>query len=63
MRFAALGLAVAVLGVSGCATVPVQVKGDTFCSIARRITWSKNDTSPTIDQVRRHNARYRRICG
>lgn len=61
MRFAALGLAVAVL--SGCATPPVAVKGDTYCTIAKRIAWSKSDTPKTVDQVRRHNAKHRRVCG
>jgi hypothetical protein len=62
MRFAALGLAVAVLG--GCATgKPVQVTGDTYCKLGRKITWSKNDTPATVDQIRRSNARHRRVCG
>jgi len=60
MRFAALGLAVAVLG--GCVTSPVQVKGDSTCRIMRPLSWSKLDTSPTVDGIRRHNARYRSIC-
>lgn len=61
MRFAALGLALAFLG--GCATTPVKVEGDSYCRIAKRITWSKNDTSPTISQIRRHNAARRSVCG
>lgn len=61
MKLAVLGLAVAVLG--GCATAPVRVQGDNYCRLAKRITWSKADTTPTIQQVRVHNARYRRVCG
>jgi len=61
MKFAALGLAVAVLG--GCATAPIQVQGDSYCRIAKRITWSKSDTPPTVHQIRVHNAKHRRICG
>ena len=54
------------VAITGCASVepvqPVTVKGDSFCSIGRKITWSKRDTPPTIDQVRRHNAKYDRVC-
>jgi len=60
MRFAVLGLAMAVLG--GCATTPVKVTGDNYCRISKRITWSKLDTPGTVDQIRRSNARYRRVC-
>ena len=58
-------LSLAILGafLSGCATPPVAVKGDTYCGIARRITWSVSDTRETIDQVRRSNAKHRRVCG
>lgn len=61
MRFAALGLAVAVLG--GCATAPVQVTGDTYCKIAKKIRWSVRDTTETITAVRKENAKHRRLCG
>ena len=61
MRFAALGLAMAVLG--GCATAPVQVTADNYCKIGRKITWSVRDTTPTITQIRRSNAVHRKICG
>lgn len=63
MRFAALGLALAFLGVAGCTASPVTVKGDTLCSVARPLSWSRRDTSTTVDGIRRHNARYRRVCG
>jgi hypothetical protein len=60
MRFAALGLAVAVLG--GCATGPVKVTADNTCRIMRPLSWSKLDTPKSIDGIRRHNARYRSVC-
>lgn len=47
-------------------SAPVQkvvVKGDTYCRIAKKITWSKRDTPPTVSQVRRHNATRDRVCG
>jgi len=60
MKFAALGLAVAVLG--GCATAPVQVTNDTHCRIDRPLKWSVRDTRETISEIRRHNARFRGVC-
>jgi starvation-inducible outer membrane lipoprotein len=61
MKLAALCLAVAVLG--GCATAPVVVRGDNYCRLAKRISWSKADTKQTTQEVRVHNAKYRRVCG
>jgi hypothetical protein len=60
MRIAALCLFM-VLG--GCATAPVQVTGDTYCKLGRKITWSVGDTKETIHQIRRNNAVHRRVCG
>jgi hypothetical protein len=50
---------------TGCATgaQQVHVAGDTYCRIARPITWGVLDTRLTIDQVRRHNAQHRATCG
>lgn len=62
MKFAVLGLAVAVLG--GCATAPpVQVTGDNYCRIAKKIRWSVRDTTDTITAIRRENGKHRRVCG
>jgi len=62
MRFAVLGLAVAVLG--GCATgQSVKVQGDSYCRIAKKIRWSVRDTTETITSIRRENAKHRRVCG
>lgn len=61
MRFAALGLALAVLG--GCATGKVEVTADNYCRIAKKIRWSVRDTTETITAVRKENAKHRRICG
>lgn len=63
MRFAALGLALAVLG--GCATAPVTVQGDSLCRIVKKgdITWSVGDTKKTIHNLRRLGAKRDRICG
>ena len=60
----ALGL---VLFLAGCATggpVPAQVNivSDTYCSVARKVTWDVNDTRETIDEARRHNSRVDKLC-
>jgi hypothetical protein len=63
MRFIAVALCALV---AGCAdTAPVQkvvVQSDSYCRIAERIRWSRRDTGSTISQIRKHNARHRRIC-
>ncbi|MEQ8823857.1 MAG: hypothetical protein RIC14_05740 [Filomicrobium sp.] len=41
----------------------VIVKGDTYCRIAKPISWSKNDTKPTVQQITKHNAKHARVCG
>jgi hypothetical protein len=40
----------------------VNVQTDSYCGIARPITWDVKDTRPTIDQVRRENAKHTRVC-
>ena len=47
----------------GCETAkPVVVKGNSYCKLARPISWSTDDTRPTISEIRASNARYRRVC-
>jgi hypothetical protein len=49
------------LALAGCApgdvVNKVDVVGDSFCRVAKKIDWSIDDTQLTVDQVRRHNAR------
>jgi hypothetical protein len=49
---------------SACAqgTDTAVIRGDTYCDIAKPITWAPADTRPTIDQVRRHNAQHAKAC-
>lgn len=65
MKIAALGLAAAVLGASGCATSPVTVQGDSLCRIVKKddLTWSVGDTKKTIHNLRRLGAKRDRTCG
>jgi hypothetical protein len=62
-RFIAVALCAIV---SGCAdTAPVQkvvVQSDSYCRIAKKIRWSRQDTPDSVTQMRRHNSVYRRIC-
>lgn len=59
-----LALILSCFALAGCVQEPVNVsvKGDVSCKAFRYVTWSKQDTSKTIDGVRRHNAAYHRIC-
>jgi len=41
----------------------VTVRSDVSCRVYKRLTWSIDDTTTTINGIRRHNARYVRICG
>jgi hypothetical protein len=47
----------------GCGTAPVVVRGDSYCRLAKPISWSVRDTADTSTQVRKHNAVRRRVCG
>lgn len=52
------------LALAGCASSPVkvQVRGDSYCSIAAPLSWVPADTQPTIHGIRRENAKFNRIC-
>lgn len=58
MRYAVL---TAALLLAGCAQEPavtnISVVSDSFCRVAKKLTWSLQDTQETIDGIRRHNAR------
>jgi len=48
----------------GGTDAPEPVAGaETFCAIARPITWSTRDTDQTILEVKSHNAAGRELCG
>jgi uncharacterized lipoprotein YmbA len=50
----------------GCANEPpvqkVTVQSDSYCRIAKKFRWSRQDTPDSVTQMRRHNSVYRRIC-
>jgi predicted regulator of amino acid metabolism with ACT domain len=52
---------------SGCAPVPplpvIEIKGDSYCEIAKKIQWSVADTTETVRQIVRENAKLDRVCG
>ena len=52
---------VAALVLGGCSSTEtvnkISVTSDSFCRVAKKITFSIDDTQLTVDQVRRHNAR------
>lgn len=66
----ALMLSAVTLILSGCATTTGSgatstppPAAETYCQIAKPITWSSRDTDDTIRQVKEHNAVYLRLCG
>ena len=67
-RIAAAGAAV-MLTLSGCGMTTASgviepVAGaETFCRVAKPITWSIHDTDDTIREVKAHNAVFVRLCG
>lgn len=65
----ALMLLCATLILNGCAslmgsgaTKPPVAGANTFCAIAKPITWSSRDTDLTIRDVKEHNAVGVRLC-
>lgn len=56
----------AMLAGAGCAQEPpiqtVTVTPSDFCQISGKLTWDLADTRPTIDGIRRHNAKYDSRC-
>lgn len=61
-------LVVVALTLAGCSGQMAQsppslaVKGDTYCELAEKQSWSVRDTAETITSARRANAKYDRIC-
>lgn len=52
------------LPLAGCQTTTGSVATEaTFCGAAKAIYWSKQDTPPTVAQVREHNAVGKSLCG
>ena len=61
-----LAVSLLILALAGCQTpapVTVEVVSDTYCQIAKKRSWSVNDTPQTIDEARRENAKFDKICG
>ena len=65
-----LAIALVALSLAGCKTTgtpdklpAIQVTSDSYCKIAKRRTWSVNDTTETIDEARREKAKFEKICG
>ena len=64
--------AFAALALAGCAAngkdldlnlIPISLEPDNFCQVSKKVRWSVNDTPETIDQARKLNARWDRLCG
>ncbi len=48
---------------TGSAVIEPVAGADTFCRVAKPITWSSRDTDETIREVKAHNAVFARLCG
>lgn len=46
----------------GSAVTEPTVGADTFCRVAKPITWSARDTDETIREVKSHNEVWKRLC-
>ncbi len=46
---------------AGC--TPNLTAAYVYCDVERPISWSKQDTDPTIAGVKEHNAVYKSLCG
>lgn len=60
-----LAVALVVLLLAGCAATggpTIGVVADSFCLASKKITWSIEDSKPTIDQIVRHNSGHDRAC-
>ena len=65
MRKSFLALALSAL-LSACAPPQppaIEIKADNYCDISTKIRWSKDDTTETVRQVVRENAKHDRVCG
>lgn len=64
-----LALGSVMLTLSACATLmgsgatDPEPGADTYCRIAKPITWSAQDTDQTIREVKAHNAAGVALCG
>jgi hypothetical protein len=49
--------------VSGCSLANSSAPSDTFCLIAKPITWSADDTDATQHQILIYDAKGHALCG
>lgn len=58
-------LGFATLAIAGCQTTgsaAIEPGADTFCRIAKPITWSRLDSEATVREIKEHNAAWVRLC-
>lgn len=70
MRLPIIMTCVMSLGLGACETMqaakqerPIEFTSSDYCQIARKRTWSVDDTKASIDEARRENAKWDRLCG
>lgn len=62
MRFLLL-LPMLILPSCAPTTPPVELAQDNSCKVFGYLSWDLKDTTATVDQIRRHNARFASLCG
>lgn len=60
---AVLSMLLTALTLTGCATTTGSAVTEVACTGLEPLTWSRRDTDETIRGVKRHNAKWRAICG
>lgn len=59
-----LAIVLAALTLTACANQPVSVsvRSDAYCSIYKPLSWVPDDTTKTIDGIRRENSKHGKLC-
>lgn len=60
---AVISMLLIALTLSGCATTTGGGGTEVACTALESLSWSRADTDQTIRGVKRHNAKWRAICG
>jgi hypothetical protein len=63
MRAIVIGVAASLAACAPSEPPKVEIKGDTYCEIAEKVRWSRDDTVETVRQVVRENEKHDRVCG
>jgi hypothetical protein len=60
-----LALTLLAIPLTQCVTTNIPAPTDTsgfYCRVSEPVFWSKRDTEKTVEQIKEHNAVFRRLC-